>query len=86
LYDGEWHHIVFQRTSERNELYVDCALVETSDVSKDISGIGNLLLGAQHPNPPTSSVVYNFYNGLIDDIAIYNSSLDMTSVEQFCAA
>jgi len=87
LYDGEWHHVVFQRTNERDELYIDCVLVgTTSEASKDISGIGNLLLGAQHPNPPTSSVVYNFYNGLIDEIAIYDSSLDMTGVEELCTA
>ena len=85
LYDGEWHHVVFQRTSERNELYIDCMLVGFNEVDKDISGVGNLLLGAQHPNPPTSSSVFNFYNGLIDDVAIYGSSLDMAGVEEFCA-
>jgi len=27
LYDGKWHHIIFQRTNEKNELYVDCVLM-----------------------------------------------------------
>lgn len=86
LYDGEWHHIVFQRTSERDELYIDCMLIGTNDENTiDVTGIGNLLLGAQHPNPPTSTNVYNFYNGLIDDVAFYDSSLDMAGVEEFCA-
>jgi len=86
LYDGEWHHVVFQRTSERNELYIDCMLVGFNEVDKDISGVGNLLLGAQHPNPPTSASVFNFYNGLMDDVAFYDSSLDMSGIEEFCAA
>jgi len=79
LYDGEWHHIIFQRTNERDELYVDCVLVGTSPANKDISGVGNLLLGAQHPNPPNSSTVYNFYNGLIDDVAFYDKAFDFNA-------
>jgi|GEM_PF-2133261 len=79
LYDGEWHHIVFQRTNERDELYVDCMLIGSSQASKDISGVGNLLLGAQHPNPPTSTSVYNFYNGLIDDVAFYDKAFDFNA-------
>jgi len=79
LYDGDWHHIVFQRTSERNELYVDCMLVGSSQVNKNISGIGNLLFGAQHPNPPTSANIFDFYNGLIDDVAFYDKAFDFNA-------
>lgn len=86
LFDGEWHHVVFQRTSESNELYIDCILVGSNDdINRDISSPGSLFIGAQHPNPPTSPGVNSFFNGLIDDVAIYDSSLDMSSVEEFCA-
>jgi len=85
LSDGEWHHILFQRTNQRNELYVDCVLIGTNNVSKDISGIGNLLLGAQHPNPPTSSVIYNFYSGLMDDVAIYDKAFtNIEAIDSLC--
>jgi len=65
---------------------VDCVLVGIdADVSRDISGIGNLLLGAQNPNLPTSSTVYNFYSGLIDDVAFYDKAFVSTgAIDSLC--
>lgn len=86
LFDGEWHHVVFQRTNERNELYIDCVLVGSNDdINRDVSSPGSLFIGAQHPNPPTSPGVNSFFNGLIDDMAFYDAALDMGEVEEFCA-
>ncbi len=80
LYDGEWHHVVFQRTAQRNELYIDCILVGTNDdINRNVSSPGSLFIGAQHPNPPTSPGVNNFYNGLIDDIAFYDKAFDFNA-------
>ncbi len=87
LFDGEWHHVVFQRTSESNELYIDCVLVgSNNDINRDVSSPGSLFIGAQHPDIPNSGgAVFRHYDGLIDDVAFYDSSLDMAGVEEFCA-
>jgi len=64
LFDGEWHHVIFQRTNQRNELYIDCVLVgANNDINRDISSSGSLFIGAQHPDIPnlerTKSRFYN---------------------------
>jgi hypothetical protein len=84
IYDGNWHNIIFQRTAERNELYIDCQLVGTNnDVNRDVSSSGTLFIGAQHPLPGTSNIL-NYYSGFIDDLAFFDSSFDMLGVENFC--
>jgi len=72
LFDGEWHHVVFQRTNQSNELYIDCILVgSNNDINRDISSPGSLFIGAQHPDIPNSGgAVFRYYNGLMDDLAL----------------
>ncbi len=85
LFDGEWHHIVFQRTSQRNELYVDCMLIGTNDdINRDVSSSGGLLIGAQSPLPGTN-LVLNHFSGLIDDLIFFDESIDLSSIGDFCA-
>ena len=85
LFDGEWHHIVFQRTSQRNELYVDCMLIGTNDdINRDVSSSGGLFIGAQSPLPGTN-LVLNHFSGLIDDLIFFDESIDVASIGDFCA-
>jgi len=81
LFDGQWHHVIFQRTNERNELYIDCVLVgANNDINRDISSPGSLFIGAQHPDIPNSGgAVFSHYNGFIDDMAFYDKAFDFNT-------
>jgi len=81
LFDGEWHHVIFQRTNQRNELYIDCVLVgANNDINRDISSSGSLFIGAQHPDIPNSGgAIFRHYNGLIDDVAFYDKAFDFNA-------
>lgn len=84
LFDEEWHNIVFQRTNQRNELYIDCLLVGVNnDLDRDVSSSGSLFIGAQHPLPGTSNIL-NHYGGDMDDLTFYDSSFDMLEVDDLC--
>jgi hypothetical protein len=86
--DGSWHHIVVcrnQLTGEK-DIYVDGAL-DTFDT--DTTALLNtpqlLTVGAiaDASNPDPSSpqdTGYNGYQGLLDDVQIYNRVLDSTDV------
>lgn len=86
--DGEWHHLVFQRTDQELEIWVDAIrVIYLSDLQlSSVSGIGNLIFGAQNPGLPEmgEASIKNFFKGMLDDIQIYNCYLSEQEIlEQF---
>jgi len=74
--DGKWHHVAATYDGSQIRLYVDGALDNSAEARKGIlySGSGNLVLGRQG----TDSVQY--FNGTIDEAAVYNRSLSASEV------
>ena len=78
LNDGRWHHIVWETDRSVNlmKMWVD-GVKQTSEV--DISGIGSI---------PSMDQFYigkagtSYYNGLIDDVRIYNRAISATEIKQ----
>jgi len=69
--DGQWHHVVGVYDGDKMYLYIDAAL----DVSQAASG------GIDTNDQPVyigenSEMANRFWNGLIDDVRIYNYALD----------
>lgn len=74
LLDGRWHHLVITLKSGQNTLYVDGRYIETGDLSWDSSfySANNATLGS--------------FNGLIDNLRIYNRVLTQDEVKELYRA
>jgi hypothetical protein len=88
LVAGEWHHVVVtgSTTAGALALYIDGVSV-ASDTSlsngvtfngADGFGTANLTLGAARPNAADGG--YRPYDGLLDEVAIYDSVLDAATI------
>ena len=84
LYDGKWHHVVGVRDAANNQLriYVDGELqntapaVSASGFTSSDAGIG--IGGRNLPGDAYPS----YFNGKIDEVAIYNSALSASTILQ----
>ncbi len=81
--DGQWHHVSGVYDGEKLYIYVDGAL----DTSKQASGTiatndYSVLIGANAEKPDEG---YRTWNGLIDDVCVYNYALDSTEVAALCS-
>jgi hypothetical protein len=83
LYDGNWHHVVGVRDANTNQLkiYVDGVLENTASAI--------FTSGFDSPTAPinigfrgTSVGDERFFNGSIDEVAVYNSALNATNIVQ----
>ena len=84
IIDGEWHHIIIQRSEKFLQLYVDCKLVATNyDVLRDLSDDIGVIIGAQHPHT-ASSTISNYFNGSLDDYKIYDDDLSYVQIMSVC--
>src|SRR3989339_345648 len=81
LYDNNWHHVVGVRDANTNQLkiYVDGVLENTVSATYT----------AGFASPTTeinigwrSSTSVDFFNGSIDEVAIYDAALDAVSISQ----
>lgn len=77
--DGNWHHIA--ATAETNstaKIYVDGVLVEESGTvtQNNIANAFNLFIGARSTGGSAP------FNGLIDDVRVYNRALSASEVKQ----
>ena len=82
--DGEWHHIVAQRSEKLLELYFDCHLVSSNqDIFRDINDDVGVFIGAQHPHPGTNSI-HNYFNGSIDDVIFFSDNLSLNEIQAYC--
>lgn len=74
VFDGAWHHVAFvlDNAARQIELYVDGNNVLQSSIPVGIAANDLFSLGHEYDPGPLAS---DFYNGLIDDAAIYNRKL-----------
>jgi hypothetical protein len=78
LWDGNWHHVVATYDGSKKTIYLDGGILTSVSATGLIeSGEGNnLLLGAGRD----TSVPTLLYEGLIDEVTIFNVSLNSTQV------
>jgi hypothetical protein len=78
--DGQWHHIVATRNGGTIELYIDGSL-DTSAAAGTVGAVttgDELYIGCMADgNPPP----YYGFEGVIDDVKIYNAALSLTDVQ-----
>ena len=90
LNDGQWHHVVGVRTGGSGGgplVYVDGVLVNTgstgiANVSVPCTTLfigGSITSAVCSDNPATANE--SFFNGLIDDVRIYNRALSATEIK-----
>ena len=80
--DGEtnWHNLTVTRSSETLNLYLNGQFITSSTGDfKNVTNSGSLLIGAQQSSEG-SDTKYNFADGKIDDIRIYNRTLSLSEV------
>jgi fibronectin type 3 domain-containing protein len=87
LNDGQWHHLVATQGPEGMRFYVDGLRAGANGVRDAQQYWGVWRVGGDNlggwPNQPSS----NFFGGLIDEVAIYPTSLPATDVaEHYVAA
>lgn len=80
--DNLWHHVVITGDGGEQRAYIDNRLVGISDGIDDIGGlpfnqIGYAYMGGQWPSKPQ-----NKYDGIIDDVRIYNQKISSTVVSE----
>ena len=75
-----WHHLLVTYTSVNNKgnIYYDNSLIRSGQLYTTLNTqLTNLILGSSL----NESGIINSYNGLLDDIRIYNRALDSTEVQ-----
>jgi hypothetical protein len=78
LWDGNWHHVAVTYNGAQKVIYIDGIPAFTAEATGEIeSGFGyNLLIGAGRD----AATVTNLYNGLIDEVRIYNYALTSNQI------
>ena len=84
--DGDWHHIVGVRDAEKGVIKLYCDGKEETSTTEfpilDTSSGYPLAFGASSGTHPTSGKHVSFYNGLIDEIRIYNRALSEAEIQE----
>lgn len=90
LAPGEWHHIVVTGSTSSGvlSLYVDGFLVASdTDLVNGVTfngadgiGLANLTIGAARPD--SADPGYRFYDGLLDEVAVYDTVLDAATISR----
>ena len=77
--DDQWHHVVLVADYPNAKLYVDSESKGNQTMNGNmISGAADLWIGNRHPDN------YRF-NGIIDEVRIYNQALSLTEIQQLYA-
>ena len=74
--NGLWHHIVYTKDGTNHAIYVDGSLDQSFTSNADISWIQPLFIGKRW----TKSTSVGWFNGIIDDVRIYNWALNAEEV------
>ncbi|QPZ37637.1 CBM96 family carbohydrate-binding protein [Paramicrobacterium chengjingii] len=78
--DGQWHHIVATQGDDGMAFYVDGARIGTNPESSAQDYYGVWHVGGDQLNGWPGQPSSNFFSGLIDETAVYQSALSPTSV------
>lgn len=75
LNDNSWHHIVGVRNSTNISIYID-GIFNVMGISENVDGdtTDNASIGVE--------VSYNYFNGSIDEVRVYNRALNSTEISQ----
>jgi hypothetical protein len=80
---GEWTHLGATYDGSSMKLYFDATVVAEMDASGDIAtSNGTLCIGRKHETAP----VGDEFNGLMDDVRIYNRALSESEIQQLAGA
>ena len=71
-----WHHIVYTKNGTSHAIYVDGSLDQTFTSNADISWVQPLFIGKRW----NKSYDVFWFNGIIDDVRIYNRALSTEEV------
>jgi hypothetical protein len=75
---GTWHHVAVVRSSSTMKAYLDGTAKLSGSLENPGTGNGHLNIGADRTAFPSSSL--HGYNGLIDDVRIYNRALNASEI------
>ncbi len=75
-----WHHVVTTVSGPTGKVYLDGNLDGTGDVGNIPANALDIFIGRAHPN--NGSGVVEWFNGIIDDVRIYNRALSDSEVQQ----
>lgn len=79
--DGNWKHVVGVRESGYTKLYLNGSLVSTqTDTTGNIDSTDNLIIGAG--TNASSGAISNFFDGIIDEVGVWNTALTAPQVAQ----
>ena len=78
--DGNWHNVTFTYSSSGMKIYIDGSLnvSNTVDVISLTTASGNFLIGARS----ISGTLSKYFNGSIDEVAIFNTALSASKIQQ----
>lgn len=80
-----WHHLVNTRAADGTfKVYVDGVLTTTGSNNNTWNIANDILIGANHSGDPANLAIQ--FNGLIDEVAIYNKELSAARVSAHYAA
>ena len=81
--DGSWHHVAFTYSSSGVNIYIDgsASNSNTTNVSPLETTTENFMIGARKISAPEK-----FFNGSIDEVAIWNTALTSTQVSEIYSA
>ncbi|MEL6864688.1 MAG: LamG-like jellyroll fold domain-containing protein [Bacteroidota bacterium] len=85
--DGQWHHLVGMVDNNDWRIYVDCqesGRLITNTSFPDLRTMEPLSLGYWHQGNGLGD--FRHYNGLLDEVRIYNRPLEINEVELLCNA
>ena len=74
---GEWHHVAGVYDGKRMSLYVDGVLDSSQEASGPIGTDGNPVLIGEN-----GQIAGRFWNGLIDDVRVYNYGLTQAQIQE----
>ncbi|MDM1295913.1 PKD domain-containing protein [Sphingobacterium sp. N143] len=82
---GEWFHVVTTRTGLKTSIYINGALAKEGSSGsgvKVVSNAGDFKIGMQRgTNAADGSFTFgNYFNGMMDDLVIYNKALTAAEV------
>ncbi|MBI2928029.1 MAG: LamG domain-containing protein [Verrucomicrobia bacterium] len=76
----QWHHVVGVRRGTSIEIWVDGQINSGSTFPGPLRGTGRSFIGWGGPNPFAQSGDDFFFNGLIDEVTVYNRALALSEI------